>query len=188
MPAGGAAGEQLRVAPFFVASQDSPTFNQLFAGLYDLIFSKLTRTAHLVPSVNRNIRAIFAEKVHGHDDLFIVSSKTIAYLKWLIYIAAFKDEKSRALMEDMQFYVAEYKSFEDPENNFWRKELLKQLEIWYQEHPPTSKKRKSNILQEFDNIARSRSLKGLRRSMRNSQLRLRLRLRLWAAPENASGL
>ena len=26
-------------------------------------------------------------------------------------------------------------------------------EIWYQEHPPTSKKRKSNILQEFDNIA-----------------------------------
>ena len=25
-------------------------------------------------------------------------------------------------------------------------------EIWYQEHPPTSKKRKSNILQEFDNV------------------------------------
>ena len=152
MPAGGAAGEQLRVAPFFVERRDSPTFNQLFAGLYNIIFSKLTRTAHLVPTANRNIGAIFAEKVHGHDDLFIVSSKTIAYLKWLIYIAAFKDEKCRGLIEDTQFYVAQYKSFEAPQNDFWREELLEELEIWYQAHPPTSKKRKSNILQEFENV------------------------------------
>jgi len=141
------------VAPFFVQRQDSPTFNQLFAGLYDLIFSKLTRTSYFIPTANRNIRAIFAEKVHGHDNLEIVGPKTVAYLKWLIYIAAFKDEKCRGLLEDMQFYVAQVKALEAPENDFWKEELLEELEIWYEAHPPTSKKRKNNILNEFNNVA-----------------------------------
>ena len=65
--------------------------------------------------MDRNIRTIFAEKVHGHDDLEIVSSKTIAYLKWLIYIAAFKDEKHRSLIDDSQFYVAQCKTLEAAE-------------------------------------------------------------------------
>ena len=138
--------------PFFSPKEDSPSFNQLFAGLYDLIFSKLTRTAHLVPTTDRNIRTIFAEKVHGHDDLEIVSSKTIAYLKWLIYIAAFKDEKHRSLLEDSQFYVAQCKTLEAAENNFWKEDLLEELEIWYREHPPTSKKRKSFLQEEFTNV------------------------------------
>ena len=82
----------------------------------------------------------------------MVSSKTIAYLKWLIYIAAFKDEKHRSLLEDSQFYVAQCKTFEAAENNFWKEDLLEELEIWYREHPPTSKKRKSFLQDEFTNV------------------------------------
>lgn len=144
--------DRLRESPFFVPKEDSPSFNQLFAGLYDLIFSKLTRTAHLVPTTDRNIRTIFAEKVHGHDNLEIVNSKTIAYLKWLIYIAAFKDEKFRCLIDDSQFYVAQCKTLEAAENNFWKEDLLDELETWYQAHPPTSKKRKSTLQNEFTNV------------------------------------
>ena len=44
----------------------------------------------LIPSPGRRIRDIFMEKVHGTDK-FLVSAELIAYLKWLIYVAAFKD-------------------------------------------------------------------------------------------------
>ena len=152
LPAGSADGEQLSVAPFFVQDEESPAFNQLFAGLYDLIFSKLTRTSYLIPSMNRNIRAVFAETVHGRDaatQLDLVSAKTIAYLKWIIFVSAFKDDKSRALLEDVQFYVTQYKTLEAPLNQHWRTYLLDALEIWYRAHPPVTKKRKSNLLEEF---------------------------------------
>ena len=82
----------------------------------------------------------------------IVSSKTIAYLKWLIYIAAFKDEKHRSLLEDSQFYLAQCKTLEAAESNFWKEDLLDELETWYQVHPPTSKKRKSFLQNEFTNV------------------------------------
>ncbi len=45
---------------------------------------------HFAPSPERDIKAIFKEKVFG-TYCFLVSAETIEYLKWLIYTALFKD-------------------------------------------------------------------------------------------------
>ena len=66
----------------------------MFAALYDLMFSKLTNMGYLVPSPTRTLKEIFQEKIHWHStDKFLVSAELIGsgYLKWLIYVAAFKD-------------------------------------------------------------------------------------------------
>ena len=44
----------------------------------------------LAPSLERDIKAVFKEKVFGTDG-FLVGAETIAYFKWLIYTAMFKD-------------------------------------------------------------------------------------------------
>ncbi len=49
---------------------------------------------YLAPTAERDIKAIFKEKVFG-TDVFLVSAETIAYLKWLIYRAVFKDADQR---------------------------------------------------------------------------------------------
>ena len=64
----GPGGDDLRSPPFFKRQPDSPHFNQLFAALYDLIFSKLTNMGRLIPSRERTLRQIFMEKVSCMND------------------------------------------------------------------------------------------------------------------------
>ena len=89
----GPDGDDLRNAPYFTNHADSPNFNRLFAALYDVFFSKLTNMGRLIPGPGRTIKDIFKEKIYGTDN-FLVSAELIAYLKWLIYVAAFKDSST----------------------------------------------------------------------------------------------
>ena len=89
----GADGDVLRAAPYYTRTPDSPRFNRLFATIYDIFFSNLINLGRLIPSTGRSLKDIFKEKVPGTDK-FLVSAELIAYLKWLIYVAAFKDRSN----------------------------------------------------------------------------------------------
>ena len=88
----GADGDDLRAAPYYTRTPGSPSFNRLFAAIYDIFFSKLVNLGRLIPTTGRSLRDIFKEKIPGTDkQQHLVSAELIAYLKWLIYVAAFKD-------------------------------------------------------------------------------------------------
>ena len=86
------------------------------------------------------LKQIFKDKVAGTDH-DLVSAELIAYLKWLIYVAAYED---RSQLEHVKFYNDELIFLQHPNNRQWRGRLYTALEEWYSEHPPT-KKRRSNI-------------------------------------------
>ena len=142
----GPDGDDLRSAPFFDETAKFPNVNRLFAALYDLIFSKLTNMGHVIPSQNRALKEIFKDKVPGmardkDHDLQVISPELIAYLKWLIYVAAYED---RSLVEHEQFYQDQVAFYRNPAYyKIWRSLLYQELHAWYQEHPRSSKKRKS---------------------------------------------
>ena len=117
---------------------DSPNFNRLFAAIYDIFFSKLTNMGRLIPSPGRTIRDIFMEKVHGTDK-FLVSAELIAYLKWLIYVAAFKD---RSTVQHDLFYHRELAKFN--RSSQWRGMLFIVLEAWYKDFLPSKRRRSNN--------------------------------------------
>jgi hypothetical protein len=64
---------------------------------------------------------------------------TAAYLKWLIYIAAYED---RSLVAREKFYNEELAFLKEPQNAVWRGFLYKELGAWYTKHW-VSKKRDS---------------------------------------------
>ena len=101
---------------------------------------------HLAPSPERDIKAIFKEKVFG-TECFLVSAETIAYLKWLIYTAVFKDGEQRdkvgGELGHALYYLKELQTLQDPDNQHWRVALRRELEAWYAAHPPIGKRRKS---------------------------------------------
>jgi len=130
--------ENLRAAPYFTARGDGPAFNRLFAALYDLIFSKLTNMGRPIPSAGRTLKEIFKEKIYGTDK-FLVSAELIGYLKWLIYVAAFKD---RGGVPHEAFYTRYVARLNLPESNQWRGQLFLELQGWYEEYKP-SKRRKT---------------------------------------------
>jgi hypothetical protein len=138
--------DNLRVAPFFTSTGDEMPFNQLFAAAYDLILCRCERMGHLAPSPERDIKAIFKEKVFG-TECFLVSAETIAYLKWLIYTAVFKDGEQRdkvgGELGHALYYLKELQTLQDPDNQHWRVALRRELEAWYAAHPPIGKRRKS---------------------------------------------
>jgi len=133
----GADGDNLRAAPYFTSRDDSPNFNRLFAAIYDIFFTKLTNMGRLIPSPSRTIKDIFKEKIYGTDK-YLVSAELIAYLKWLIYVAAFKD---RSNVQHELFYRQELAMFQGSEQ--WRVLLYVELDAWYKDFQP-SKKRKIN--------------------------------------------
>jgi len=133
----GAAEDDLRTSPYFAQHVNSPPFNWLFAALYDLIFTKMTNMGYLIPSPSRTLKEIFKEKIHGTEK-YLVSSELIAYLKWLIYVAAFKD---RGNVDHLLFYNKELAYLNHPSNKRWRGFLYTALDAWYSEFKP-SKKRK----------------------------------------------
>ena len=93
---------------------------------------------HLAPSPERDIKAIFREKVFG-TECFLVSAETIAYLKWLIYTAVFKDGEQRdkvgGELGHALYYLKELQTLQDPDNQHWRVALRRELEAWYAAHP-----------------------------------------------------
>jgi hypothetical protein len=91
----GPGRNDLQAPPFFVVTAVSPHFNRLFATLYNLIFGKLTNMGHVIPSRNRTLVQIFSEKLPGTDRQ-LISLEFIAYLKWLIYVAAYEDSSTLA--------------------------------------------------------------------------------------------
>ena len=91
----------------------------------------------MIPSPSRTLKDIFKEKFHGTEK-YLVSAKLIAYLKWLIYVAAFKD---RGNVDHEAFYNKEVAYLNHPDNQRWRGLLYTALDAWYAEFKP-SKKRK----------------------------------------------
>jgi hypothetical protein len=61
--------------------------------LYDLIFGMLTNMAYMISSGNCKPEQIFMEKVPGTDQN-LISTELIAYLKWLICVAAYEDDST----------------------------------------------------------------------------------------------
>jgi len=138
--------DDLRVAPFFTEAEGEKPFNQLFAAAYDLILCRCERMGHLAPSPERDLKSIFKEKVFG-TNCWLVSAETIAYLKWLIYTAVFKDGEQRDKvggdLGHALYYQTELENLQNPRNHFWRVALRKELEVWYAAHPPIGKRRQS---------------------------------------------
>ena len=101
------------------------TCHRLFAALYDLIFGKLTKMGHVIPSRNRKLVQIFTEKVPG-TDLHLISPKLIAYLKWLIYVSAYED---RSTVAHVEFYQKQVLFYRNPAKyKMWRSLLYKEWE------------------------------------------------------------
>jgi len=92
----------------------------------------------LTPGPGRTITDVFAEKINGTDK-FLVSAETIAYLKWLIYVAAFKE---RGNVAHEVFYNKELAFLNHPRSARWRSFLCAELLQWYILFP-SFKKRKS---------------------------------------------
>ena len=101
---------------------------------------------YLAPSPDRDIKAISKEKVFG-TDCFLVSAETIAYLKWLIYNALFKDSEQRDRVGEelghALYYQKELQTLQHLDNQYWRVALSRELEVWYAAHPPLDRRRKS---------------------------------------------
>jgi len=130
--------DNLRAAPYFTERADNPNFNRLFAALYDVVFSRLTNMGRLIPSAGRTLKDIFNEKIYGTDK-YLVSAELIGYLKWLIYVAAFKD---RGGVDHQALYAKYVARLNLPQNRPWRGQLFYVLQAWYDDYQPT-KKRKS---------------------------------------------
>ena len=146
----GPEGDDLKAAPFYIDTPQSPQFNQIFAAAYDLILCRCERMSLLAPTSPRNIKTIFNEKVHGTDTP-LVSAETIAYLKWLIYVALFKDAAQRDKTEGTdwdhsKYYALELVTLKAEGNRQWRGQLRRELEKWYTAHPckPVGKRRSSS--------------------------------------------
>ena len=112
------------------------------------MFSKLTNMGYLVPSPTRTLKEIFQEKIHGTDK-FLVSAELICYLKWLIYVAAFKE---RSGLNHKEFYAKEVAFLNHPNNKSWRGHLFKALEAWYAEFKPTKKRARKSAGKAADGV------------------------------------
>ena len=61
--------------------------------MYDLLLSKMTNMGYLIPTPSSSLKEIVQEKIHGTDK-YLVSAELIAYIKWLVYLAPFKDRSN----------------------------------------------------------------------------------------------
>ena len=72
-----------------------------------------------------------------------MSPKLMAYLKWLIYTAAFKEPLADARgTTHMQFYLKWTETFASKQDAH-RKKLFDALEIWYESIQPSKKRGRS---------------------------------------------
>ena len=90
-----APGDDL--SQYLVLNNKSPQINLLFAALFDLIICRTTKMGLFIPSASecRDLDAIFAKKVpkikDDKNDKWLLGAEILAYLKYLICSAAFKD-------------------------------------------------------------------------------------------------
>jgi hypothetical protein len=130
--------------------------NQLFAGLYDLIVCRITKIMmnFLAPAPGCTLQEIFQAKIPKIDpqdaterEKLIIGAELIAYLKWLIYTAAFKDPSAgeRGILNN-KFSTDWVQEIFSKEQGY-RKFLLEELQIWYTKPPPAKKRGRDSIEQ-----------------------------------------
>jgi hypothetical protein len=131
--------------------------NQLFAGLYDLILCRMTKMNFLAPATpGRTLQEIFQAKIPKIDpqdaterEKFIIGPELIAYLKWLIYTAAFKDPSAGERgVPNIKFFTDWVQEIFSKEQGY-RKLLLEELKIWYTKHLPAKKRGRDSIEQDL---------------------------------------
>ena len=80
-------------------------------------------------------------------DCFLVSAETIAYLKWLICNALFKDSEQRdkvgGELGHALYYQKELQTLQHLDNQYWRVALRRELEVCYAAHPASGAKAKA---------------------------------------------
>ena len=88
-----------------------------------------------------------------------MSAETIAYLKWLIFVALFKDSSHRDKTDGTEwdhskYYAMELATLNDPGNTRWRALLRRVLQKWYTAHPskPAGKRRSSSGTDQYNKI------------------------------------
>ena len=95
----------------------------------------------LIPGPGRTLKGIFMEKIPG-TERHLISEELIAYLSWIIYVAAFKN--STGLVHEV-FYNTKV-TYLKAVGPLWRLELFIQVEAWYQQYQPRpSKKRRRSF-------------------------------------------
>ncbi len=143
----GDGGDDIKISPYFKPHDDSPNFNRLFAALYDVIFTKLTKMGRLIPGPGRTLKEIFKEKIYGTDK-HVISEELVAYLMWLIYIAAFKD---RSNVPHEVFYNTKVAYLRSAALR-WRTDLYIKLAAWYEKYPPSKKRSRSSGATVVDDV------------------------------------
>ena len=141
-----APGDDHSQGQYFVGNNKSPPINLLFAALFDLIVFRTTKIGLFVPCARegRDLDAIFAKKVPKVKDdereKWLVGAKILAYLKYLIYSAAFKDPtaKPRGSIHT-EFYRGWCRTFRLNEELI-RRMMKQQLKCWYAKHPPSNRR------------------------------------------------
>jgi hypothetical protein len=155
--------DDLSKPPFYNKAQASPVINVLFAALWDLILCRITKMSYLAPSQGRSLKDIFDDKIpaiSGVDaddanatEKHLVSPELMAYLKWLIYTAPFKDPFAQPRgNQHTQFYFDWVATFADKEKVF-RQRLHEALDIWYGRFPATKKRSRSSLGDKFPRAA-----------------------------------
>ena len=148
--------DNLRNPPPYDPGRTSPTFNLLFAALWDLILPDITKMGIFAPEAGRSIEDVFNMKMPAFADdedavaeisgeRHLVSPEIIAFVKWLIYTAAFKEQLGEQRgATHLQFYL-DWKRTVAAKEDIFRKRLLEALQIWYAKFP-SSKKRGRSLL------------------------------------------
>ena len=73
---------------------------------------------------------------------YLVSVELIAYIKWLIYVAAFKDRGNVTVAHEL-YYNTEVVYLRSAGAQ-WRNDLYEQLVAWHGQHPPGKKRSRAS--------------------------------------------
>ena len=101
----------------------------------------------LAPGPGRTLDSIFGQKIpkiNPEDALerekFVISPELIAYLKWLIYTAAFKDPSDGERAQSHADFFTQWVGEVIGKEKGYRQLLYDELKIWYGKHPTTKKR------------------------------------------------
>ena len=147
--------DDLTRPPFYDKDQASPVNNVLFAALWDLILCSINKMSYLAPSAGLSIKDIFDEKIpaiSGVDagdanatEKHLVSPELMAYLKWLIYTAPFKDPFAQPRGADHTRFYSDWNYTFGAREAVFRQRLYEALVIWYGRFPATKKRARSSL-------------------------------------------
>ena len=142
-------GDNLKASPYYTETQDSPYINQLFAALYDLVLGRGTSMSIITPTAGRSLDDIWslkvpqAKNVPEKDAKWLVGPEIMAYLKYLVVAAPYKDPTAQPHGAELNlFYLRSLRTCRTNEK-VYRRKLKEQLEIWYAKFPITKKRNSS---------------------------------------------